>query len=128
MTTRLTVTLPDHVYKRIERLAQLSGQEVEEALANTLTELLPPLNSELDTRSVASLSDNEIILLSESMMDEMQSARMSALLSKQQAESMSDSERAELKMLMENYEAGQLRKAQALAEAVKRGLREPLIP
>jgi hypothetical protein len=37
-------------------------------------------------------------------------------------------ERQELQALMRVYEIGMIYKAQALAEAVRRGLREPLIP
>lgn len=126
MSIQLTVTLPDRVYERIKRLAELTGRDVQDTLAETLDGLLPPLSSEMDTRPIETLTDSELIRLSEQMMDEMQSARMSALLYKQQAEPITEAERAELQMLMDVYETGQLRKARALAEAVKRGLRQPL--
>jgi len=126
MSIQLTVTLPDRVYERIKRLAELTGRDVQDTLAETLDGLLPPLSSEMDTRPIETLTDSELIRLSEQMMDEMQSARMSALLYKQQAEPITEAERAELQMLMDVYETGQIRKARALAEAVKRGLRQPL--
>lgn len=128
MTAQLTVTLPEKVYKRMQRLAELAGRNVEETLAETLDSWLPPLSSELDSQPVESLSDDEVLALSESMMDEVLSKRMSALLYKQQAEPMSEAEQAELKMLMDIYGVGQLRKGAALAEAVKRGLRGRLEP
>ncbi len=82
----------------------------------------------MDIRPVKTLPDEDVVALIEGMMDEMQSARMSALQYKQQAGTINKAERAELKMLMDSYEAGQLRKTQALVEAVSRGLREPFAP
>jgi hypothetical protein len=54
--------------------------------------------------------------------------RLSELLDHQQAGTLSDIEQAELAALMRVYEMGLLRQSQALAEAVRRGLREPLQP
>ena len=54
--------------------------------------------------------------------------RLSALLSRQQAGQMTDVERAELTSLMQEYEVALLRQSQAMAEAVRRGLRPPLNP
>jgi hypothetical protein len=44
------------------------------------------------------------------------------------AEELADTERAELCALAHLYQEGPLRKARALREAVRRGLREPLEP
>ncbi len=52
--------------------------------------------------------------------------RLSDLLYKQQAGQLEPKEREELSQLMQLYQEGLLRKAQALSEAVKRGLRKPL--
>ena len=52
--------------------------------------------------------------------------RLSELLDRQQAASLSGEERAELRALMQTYQEGLVRKARALREAVRRGLREPL--
>lgn len=127
MTTQITITLSDDVYQRAKRLAEISGHELNEAVALTLADVLPPLPTTLDTRSIESLSDADVIKTADSMMDDTLAKRMSALLYKQQAEikGISETEQAELQLLFENYEAGQLRKAQAMVEAVKRGLREP---
>jgi hypothetical protein len=128
MSTQVTVTLPDKVYRRAERLAQLSGKDIEDVIAEQLVTTLPPLGSEMDARAVETLPDQEVVLLSESMMDEFHSARLSVLLDKNQNAALSASERAELELLMDVYSAGQLRKSQALAEAARRGLRPPLEP
>jgi hypothetical protein len=50
------------------------------------------------------------------------------LLQKQPAQKLSVPERTELVALMQVYQEGLWRKAQALHEAVRRGLRTPLEP
>ena len=52
--------------------------------------------------------------------------RLSDLLSKQQGGFLAETERLELTALMQLYQEGLLRKAQALAEAVQRGLIDPI--
>jgi hypothetical protein len=52
--------------------------------------------------------------------------RLSELLNRQQAGTTTDAEHSELTALMEVYETQLLRKAQALRESVRRGLRPPL--
>lgn len=124
MSTQLTVTLPDNVYERVRRLAELTGQDVEDAVTETLVRLLPPLTSEMDNRPIQSLTDQEVLHLADSKMDSSLNARMSALLAKQQAEPMTEADQAELEMLMEIYENGQAQKVEALVEATQRGLRK----
>lgn len=126
MTTQIIVTLSDEVYRRAEHFARLTGQAVEDVIAERVGDTLPPLVSELDSRPVEMLSDDEVNTLAESMMDDRFSTRMSALSQKQREEMLTSEEQTELRMLFEIYNAGQLRKAQALAQAVKRGLRPPL--
>jgi hypothetical protein len=79
-------------------------------------------------RAVTSLSDEEVLALTELQMVPEQDRRLSALLQKQQEEALSAPERAELFALMQVYQEGILRQAQALREAVWRGLRAPLEP
>jgi len=127
MTTQITITLSDDVYERAKRLADISGHDLNDAVALTLADVLPPLPTVLDNRPLESLSDAELIKTADSMMDDTLAKRMSALLYKQQAEikGLSETEQAELQILFEIYEIGQLRKAEAMVATVKRGLREP---
>ncbi len=74
------------------------------------------------------ISDAEILAIADSGMESTQDRRFSELLDKQQARKLTDDERSELFVLMQVYQQGLLRKAQALNEAVQRGLREPLEP
>jgi hypothetical protein len=129
MAARVVVTLPDDVYRRVEQLAQLTNRDVADLLADTITLSLPPLDlSSRSVQAVTSLSDEDVLALTELQMLPAQDRRLSALLQKQQAQALSDPERAELLALMQVYQEGLLRKAQALREAVRRGLRTPLEP
>ena len=127
MSTQVTVTLPDEVYSRAQRLAQLVQRDVADVLAETLTLSLPPLHAQsVAPPPVATLDDEEVVALAELQMEPAEDRRLSLLLERQQAGSMTEGERAELGVLMQRYQEGLLRKAQALQEAVRRGLREPL--
>src|SRR5687767_889376 len=109
MSTEVTVTLPDEIYRRVERLAQLTHRDIADVVTDTLTLSLPPLPSQSDTLPpIASLSDAEILALSELQMEPGQDRRLSFLLERQQAELCSESERAELATLMQRYQEGLL--------------------
>ena len=77
---------------------------------------------------MATLSDAKVLAAAEAEMPEPEDVRLTELLDRQQAGVLTDTERAEKAALMECYQDGLLRKAQALREAVRRGLREPLQP
>ena len=74
------------------------------------------------------LTDAELLALTDLQLPAAQEQRLSTLLDRQQADAITEQERAELVALFQLYQEGLLRKAQALAEAVRRGLREPLDP
>jgi hypothetical protein len=75
---------------------------------------------------VESLNDRSLLALTELHMVDAQSRRLGVLLAYQKAGTLTASERNELQVLTIIYEGGLLRKSQALAEAVKRGLLPPL--
>lgn len=125
MATQLTVTLADEMYDRIQRLAEQSGVDSAHILTLMLNLSLPSL-PEMDLRPLATLTDDEVLAVADSMMDSSQSARLSELLQQQQAERLNASDDNELNVLMAIYTAGQQRKLDGLVEAVKRGLRKRL--
>lgn len=128
MTMQVTVTLRDEIYRRAERIAQLTGQNVSDILSTTLEASLPSLESS-QARPVEEMNDAELLALAEGQMPWSQNRRMSLLLDKQQSyHGLTEVERVELQTLMQVYQEGTLRKARALAEAVRRGLRPPLEP
>jgi hypothetical protein len=129
MSTQVMVTLPDEVYASARRLADLMHREVAEVLTDALRLALPVLRPVPDPgRPVESLSDAEVLALTELQLPPDQDRRLSVLLDRQQAGSLTDTERPELAVLMQAYQEGLLRKARALEEAVRRRLREPLGP
>jgi pyruvate-formate lyase len=86
------------------------------------------MGTRVTPKPVSELPDEEVLKLTQLEMSPAEDRRLSRLLDRQQAGKLSVKERAELFTLMQIYRTGLLRKAQALAEAVRRGLREPLTP
>ena len=129
MSRQVTLELPDEVLNRAERLATLACRDVREVLAEAVAVVLPPLDVVLgESCPIAEMSDDEVLRLTDLRLVAGQGRRLSQLLDKQQAGTLTDPERAELLTLMQIYEANLLRQAEALAEAVRRWLREPLSP
>jgi hypothetical protein len=127
MTVQLTLTLPDNVVQRAQWWAARTGRDVAEIVVRAANLSLPSLEGETAT-DLEALTDIQIRTLAHLQMDPAQDARLSILLEQQQAALLTPDERTELEELMLHYEIGLLRKAEALAEAVRRGLREPLHP
>lgn len=126
MSTQVTFMLPDDVYSSALRLARLTHREVADVLRDLLTLALPPLSTNPETPPpLASLGDDDVLALTTLELPVEQDLRLSALLERQQAGTLADADRRELASLMQSYQEGLLRKAQALEEAVRRGLREP---
>lgn len=127
MSTQITITLPDEVYQRAERFAQLANRDVASVLVDTIQLSIPSIRADgFDLEPVSNLSDEQVLALTELQMEPDQDLRLSELLDRQQAGLLLENERLELQSLMQIYQEGLLRKATALSEAVKRGLIEPL--
>lgn len=127
MSTQITVTLPDEVYRRADRLARLTGRSLADLLADTIGLSLSPVSPQAESYPPAStLSDEEVLALADLQMEPAEDRQLSALLDKQQSGTLTEVERPELLALLQLYQEGLLRKAQALHEAVRRGLRESL--
>jgi len=129
MSTQVTITIPDQVFDTARQLAQLTQREVAEVLSDTLALALPTLpDNAMMSQSVETLSDAAVLARSSLHLPPAQDARLTELLDDQQADRLTDAGRMELAGLLQTYRVGLLRKAQALAEAVRRGLRPPLVP
>jgi hypothetical protein len=129
MSTNVTVTLPDDVYERAERLAELTGCDLSAILADTLAVSLSLLGPEAaEGVRLSEATDADVLALSQATMAPAEDERLSELLDRQQAGELRAEERVELVALMQVYQEGTLRKAQGLQEAVRRGLRAPLEP
>jgi hypothetical protein len=128
MSTLITLALRDEVFQQAEQLAQVTSCKVAELLADAIELSLAPITVPATNRPVAELTDAEVSALSILQLPPAQDRRLSRLLDRQQAGKLTAQERGELLALMQVYQQGLLRKAQALREAVRRGLREQLAP
>jgi hypothetical protein len=75
---------------------------------------------------IAQMSDRAILELVNTPMPAEQTARLSALSAKQRAGKLTAHEPQELGDLLQIYNEGWLRKTDALVEAIRRGLMEPI--
>ena len=129
MSTNVTVTLADDIYDQVTQLARLANLEVKEVLAEAIElSLLPGTSRRSSIKPIAELSDKEVLRLARLQMSPAEDRRFSGLLHRQQSGHLTLEERTELRTLMHAYGNGLMRKAQALSEAVRRGLRAPLTP
>ncbi|MGL6344488.1 MAG: hypothetical protein ACRC80_35735 [Waterburya sp.] len=131
MNKTITLNLPEDVYNRANSIAQLISRDLADVLIEAISLSLSPTSplGESDSskaESIKSLSDSQVIAFSELQMNPEQDNRLSQLLLKQQANTLSETERPELWTLMQIYQTLLVKKAAALSEAVSRGLREPL--
>jgi hypothetical protein len=127
MAVPVTLNLPEELYQRATNFANLLGKDVMDVLVDTLILSLAPIATESGVLpAVSSLSDQDVVALSESRLQPQEDERLSELLDKQGEALLTADEQSELLGLIQIYQEGLLRKAQALQESVQRGLREPL--
>ena len=127
MTVQVTLSLPENLVEQVQRYGRATRQDVETVLVEALETVWPHSSpSEEFYTPVVKLSDEEIITLADSKMDAAQHKRLLALQGKGKKSGLTLDERYELTALLKIYQLGQLRKSEALAETVRRGLRKPL--
>jgi hypothetical protein len=125
MTTQITITLPDEIYQRAERFALLANRDLNSVIADTIGSSLSSMRSHFDSlEPIESLSNSQVLALSNLQMDPGQDLRLSELLEKQRERELNANEPQELETLMQIYREALLRKTAALVETVKRGIRE----
>ncbi|MEK7834265.1 MAG: hypothetical protein AAB401_24470 [Acidobacteriota bacterium] len=129
MSVQVTLSLPDRFVENAKKFGVATHQRVETVLADAL-EMALPMTDDLPgfflQPPISTLSDEEVLRLADSKMDEAQNRRLGDLQAKGKASGLSQDERYELSALLRICQLGQLRKSEALAEVVQRGLREPL--
>ncbi|MBW4516084.1 MAG: hypothetical protein KME11_12780 [Timaviella obliquedivisa GSE-PSE-MK23-08B] len=127
MTTQVTLNIPDDIYLRAEQFARLANRDIASVLADTIAQTIPLLSAHINTLpTVTELTHEQLLALTELQLEPEQDTQLSHLLDQQQAGTLSPEAHLELEALMQNYQEGLLRKATALAEAVKRGLIAPV--
>lgn len=129
MNVQVTLDLPETLLAKAERFGDVTQQKLDEVLADALEIVLPMIDDTPDSLlnpSIKMLSDEEVLRFADSKMDVQQNQRLGDLQSKGKTLGLSAAERYELMALLQIYQLGQLRKSEALAEAVSRGLLPPL--
>lgn len=81
---RVELSLPDEVYHRAQRLAQVSHRGITDVLVDTLALSLPPLESAEGGTPLSALSDAEIVALTHLQLEPRDDQRVSVLLDEQQ--------------------------------------------
>jgi hypothetical protein len=129
MSIEITLQLSEGLLAQAQQIGSASQTDVNGVLAHALESLCLAI-ADLPGNSlyapVAVLSDEEVLALADLKMDGVQNQRLGELQTQGKMRALSQAEQYELLALMQVYRFGQLRKSEALAEAVERGLREPL--
>ena len=118
MPQSVTLNLPESLLSAAETQARRDARPVEAVLLEWLSQ-----GADLP---VASLSDAQVLELTQGQLREEEQMRLSTLLEKQREDALSEAEAGELARLMNVYRRGLLRKAEAYKVAVERSLIPPL--
>ena len=129
MSVQVTLTLSNELYETASRWAALTRHDVSRTLTDALTVVLSPRNIlPAQDKPLSTLSDAEVIALCRTDLNAEAGRRVHELLEKQREGTLKSREQQELVALMQGYDQLWLRQSEALAEAVRRGLRAPLEP
>lgn len=127
MSNRVTLTLPDDLYENAQQWAVMTQRNLSETLTDALRIVLTPVTTKPQIEQpISVLPNEEVVALSKIQMDKAQGERLGKLLEKQRESALTEPEQLSLMVLMQVYHQLWLRQSEALAEAVKRGLRPPL--
>lgn len=129
MSKQVSLVVPDELMRRAEVLAGRSGRPVTEVLTDAIEASLDSLNfSSFGAPEIAALSDTQVLEIADSTMPVGDDQRLNELLARKSEGSLTSAQCDELDPLMLAYQEGLLRKARAVAEAVRRGLRSSPTP
>lgn len=118
-TDTVTLRLPDDLYRRIERLASLTGSPMEGIIVRMLASSLPPLPDDFSpaTRDalqrLEQLSDADLAAFETMTLSREESARLTKLRERRADGVISPDEQAELEQLMQAADILTLQKAYA---------------
>ena len=126
MSSDVTVSLSDDVRQRAQVWAEHSGRSLPDFLAEAIESSLFPLGNV--PPPVETWSNDAVLVAANACLSSDDDRRISELLTLQRESAINDDQRIELSRLMHFYQEGLVRKAAAIQEAVRRGLREPLGP
>ena len=119
MAEKVIVELPEDLAQQVRTVAARTQRSLAEVVLDWIRRAGADPILEL-------LSDEELLAVFDHQPDSASQEELSELLESNQEGSLLTSEKNHLDELMQCYRTGQLRKAQALKEAVRRGLRPRL--
>jgi hypothetical protein len=119
MSQVVQLNIPDEIARRAHEVGAMTQRDWEEVLLDWLKHAANDV-------PVESLSDSEVLGLSELQMAEDQSQELSDLLALNSEGELDATGHLRLDELMTVYRDGMVRRSQALREAVARGLRPPI--
>lgn len=123
--SHLTVAISEAALQEALLRAELEGRAVEDYVGHMVEEKLTG-DKERKFALMASLPDEDVLAMADLRMSEEESRRARQLLELNREGQLDPTQRAELDRYMDLYNQGMLKKALALAEAVRRKLRPPL--
>lgn len=117
----VSVNLPQQLYRNVSALAKAQKKSVPEIIKNAVQQVVTE-EAEIATRPLTGCSDAEVLALARMKMSAAEDQQMTELMDRQREDLITPLERNELDVLFRVYQVGNLRKAQGIAEAVRRGL------
>lgn len=119
MAERVILELPEDLARRVRSAADLARRPVEEVLVEYI-------ERGANDVPVSALSDADLLALCDLQMEEKAQEELHELLDRNREGELQPADRPRFDQLMGVYRRGLVRKAQALQEAVQRGLRGPV--
>lgn len=116
---QVVLAIPRALVQRAERVAQHTQRSLEAVLAEWLDRAFAEL-------PVETLDDDDLLALCDLELSRSEQEELSSLLAKNREGQLDEAGKALLDERMSAYDQRLLRKAQALREAVARGLRAPM--
>ena len=126
--TRLTVDLPDELAQSVALMAASRGWNAPQMAAELIRSSLASREADADLETLQGLTDEEVLELADLRLTPQDDARLHELLELNGEGALTAKQRRELDALMRIYDDALLRKSMGLAEAVRRGIRQPLLP
>lgn len=118
----ITINLPEKIFANLSVIADRSSRRIDEVILEKIEHEFA-VDDEALEKQISLCSDKEVLEIAKVLMPDEQDARLSNLLSKQGEQSLTASEQHELWGLMELNRFTTLKKAFALREISRRGLR-----
>jgi hypothetical protein len=130
-TQSVTLQLPEVVYQSARRVAQATHRPLEEVIAQSLTQTLPPLDDvpEVEAEALARLSlldDAQLWQVAAQLLSAEEQVLVDELLDQQNAGLLDNHGRGQLATLLDSYNQIMLHKAHAWLLLARRGYRIPL--